>query len=153
MVQGFALSGEVPHHLLWMLRRLHLGVDLRNPAVGADQIADAVRLAGTRVWSRTVGDRYVEARVAEKVERKRLFLLESLVLFRCVIADAKDDRILFADFLDSITEPLPFAGSATGTRTRVKPEDHLLAGKISKGHRFSILIEQCEIRSLVAFLQ
>ncbi len=130
---------------------LDLRVSLPDSTVSSNQVADPARLTGISRFRGTVGHGDSEILIAEQIEFELILVVEFPVLGRCIIADTKDDRVPVAQLLDSITEPLPLAGSARCAGSGIEPEYDVLAAEVLQGHLLTILIQEAEWRSFVAF--
>jgi len=89
-----SLSAEVGQHLVRVLGRDHLAVDLGDTPVRSDQIADPCRARRIGRLGGAVGQADLLVGVAQQVEGKVELLPEPVVGVRLVEADAQDDRVL-----------------------------------------------------------
>ena len=97
-----------------MVGRFNLHIRFFDLAIGANQIADAFGFARLCVWRGTIRHGYLKRLVTQKVKPESLFVVKSLVLGRCIVADSEHYGVLVFELLDSITESLTFLGSAAG---------------------------------------
>ena len=129
------------------LRRMHLDVlhlvGLADRALGVDEVRDTPGEAGGTVGGilqHVVGLCGIALRVGQKLEGQPPGLCKEFVLGGGVERRSEDLRPRLGEPLGSVTEPLPFLGSAAGGGLGEPPEHDPAPGEIGKRHRFPVLV-------------
>ena len=79
--------------------------------------------------------------------------MKLFVFWWSIIANAKNDCILIAELLDSITEPFTFTSSARCAGARIKPENNILTAEVRQRNPRAILIWQTKRWRCFAFIK
>jgi hypothetical protein len=98
---------RVAKHLVRMIRRIYLRIDLRDVALLVDQIRDSLRIARGCIGAGAIRNSESSLCVAQQRERKVEFLRERRVRRFVVEARAEDRDVLVRELSGSITEPVP----------------------------------------------
>jgi hypothetical protein len=126
---------------------------LRDLAVLVDQVGDAARVFILGRIGGAVREADLSFGVAQQREGEVELFGETLVRFLLVEAGAEDEGVLRGVLLDEVPEPGTFARSAGCVGLWIKPEHDLLAAQIGKPDAIALMIEDVEVRSVVAWLE
>ena len=119
--------------------------DLRDLALGIDEVRDALGIAFGRRVRRTVGEPDLAIRVAQQAKREIELLGEAAVLFGRVEADAEDLDVFASELGGLIAEPATLDRSTGGVGLWIEPEDDVVSSEVGEAHGRAGVIGDFEI--------
>jgi hypothetical protein len=119
--------------------------DLRDDAVGIDEVRDAFGIALGARRRRAVGEADLAVGVAQQSEREVELLGEVAVLVDGVEADPEDLDVLAREVFGLIAEPATLDRSTRRVGLRVEPEDHVVAAEIGEPDGGAAVIGDLEV--------
>jgi hypothetical protein len=133
--------------LLWIRRRIHFRVRLRDLPVLVDDVRNAARVLVLRGVGRAVREPDLALGIAQERERESVFLGEALVGELVVETRAVDQRVLGPVLVMEVPEPGTFTRSTRCVCLRIEPQHDLVAAKVAEADAVAVMIENVEVGS------
>jgi hypothetical protein len=136
-----------------MARGVDFGIDLDDPPVGSDEVADPLGVGRIGAVARPIEKAHLARRVAEQRKVEVEFLRERAIVLFGVEADAENLSVLLFVEPELVAEPATFGGSAGGVRLGIEPENDVFSAVVGESDEVPLVIPNLEIRCGRAFLE